>query len=317
MDIAHLGQTPAGGVVLCLLRGQGLFQLLPAGFCGSQRVVAVAHGQRQRVAAGGIGVFLVKFFLTAQHGQRVFDLRDEGGILHRPACHMAAAQHQLTLVYLGQAVLVGGNGLDEGAIRVVRQHHDMGRFQRSAGTHLHAGRDAAFHGALAGAHGTFFAPAVAVSFQVHTPYKTLPHPAALLGALHIDKAVHRPGEHVLGVILHGGVDLFHPRIGVSVLQIHLRQDQVQSAGRTRSGLFCPLPVAAVAGKLVTGNAAPLLQRHLLRRQQDVCGCKTGSRFHSRFLPSLLQFNFFNATATTLNCISQICCLNVALIFDLR
>ena len=87
----------------------------------------------------------------------------------------------------------------------------MGRFQRSAGTHLHAGRDAAFHGALAGAHGAFFAPAVAVSLQVHTSYKTLPHPAALLGALHINKAVHRPGEHVLGVVLHGGVDLFHPR----------------------------------------------------------------------------------------------------------
>ena len=249
-------------------------------------MVAVAHGQRQRVAAGGIGVFLVKFFLTAQHGQRVFDLRDEGRVLHRPACHMTAAQHQLTLVHLGQAVLVGGNGLDEGAVRVVRQHHDVGRFQRSAGAHLHAGRDAAFHRALAGAHGTFFAPAVAVSLQVHTPYKTLPHPAALLGALYIDKAVHRPGEHVPGIILHGFVDLFHPCVGVSVLQIHLRQDQVQGAGCTGSGLFCPLPVAAVAGELVTGNAAPLLQRHLLRRQQDVCGCKTGSRFHSRFLPSL-------------------------------
>ena len=89
---------------------------------------------------------------------------------------------------------------------------------------------------------------------------------------------------------------------------------INLAANNRSGLFCPLPVAAVTGKLVTGNAAPLLQRHLLRRQQDVCRCKTGSRFHSRFLPSLLQFNFFNATATTLNCISQICCLNVALIF---
>ena len=210
---------------------------------------------------------------------------------------MAAAQHQLALVYLGQAVLVGGNGLDEGAVRVVRQHHDMGRFQRSAGAYLHAGRDAAFHRALAGAHGAFFAPAVAVSLQVHTSYKTLPHPAALLGALHINKAVHRPGEHVLGVVLHGGVDLFHPRVGVSVLQIHLRQDQVQGAGRTRSGLFCPLPVAAVTGELVTGDAAPLLQRHLLRRQQDVCGCKTGSRFHSRFLPSLKAASQRNAAVS--------------------
>ena len=182
---------------------------------------------------------------------------------------MTAAQHQLALVHLGQAVLVGGNGLDEGAVRVIRQHHDVGRFQRSAGAHLHAGRDAAFHGALAGTHGAFFATAVAVSLQVHTPHKTLPHPAALLGALYIDKAVHRPGEHILGIILHGFVDLFHPCVGVSVLQIHLRQDQVQGAGRTGSSLFCPLPVAAVAGKLVTGNAAPLFQRHLLRRQHPL------------------------------------------------
>ena len=32
---------------------------------------------------------------------------------------------------------------------------------------------------------------------------------------------------------------------------------------------------------------------------------------------LIAIQLFNATATTLNCISQICCLNVALIFDLR
>ena len=83
-------------------------------------------------------VFLVKFLLTAQHGQRIFDLCNEGGVLHRPAGHMTAAQHQLALVHLGQAVLVGVNGLDEGAVRVIRQHHDMGRFQRSAGAHLHA-----------------------------------------------------------------------------------------------------------------------------------------------------------------------------------
>ena len=199
-------------------------------------MVAVAHGQRQRVAAGGIRVLFVKLFLTAQHGQCILDLRDEGRVFHGPARNVAAVQHQFALVYLGQLLLVRRHRLDKGAARVIGQHHDVRRFQAGTGAHLHAGRDAAFHGALAGAHRAFLAPAVAVGFQIHHAHKALPHLAALLGALYVDKAVHRAGEHILCVIVHGGVDLFNAGIRIAVLQIDLRQDQVQGAGTASA--FC-------------------------------------------------------------------------------
>ena len=233
-------------------------------------MVAVAHGQRQRVAAGGIRILFVKLFLTAQHGQCILDLRDEGRVFHSPARNVAAVQHQFALVYLGQLLFVRRHRLDEGAARVIGQHHDVRRFQTGAGAHLHAGRDAAFHGALAGAHRAFLAPAVAVGFQ--------------LGALYVDKAVHRAGEHILCVIVHGGVDLFNAGVRIAVLQIDLRQDQVQGAGTARCCGLGLLPVIPVTGELVAGDAAPLFQRDLCRRQKDMVRCKAGFGIHSRFLP---------------------------------
>ena len=174
--------------------------------------------------------------------------------------------------------------LDEGAAGVVRQHHDVRRFQTGAGAHLHAGRDAAFHGALAGAHRAFLAPAVAVGFQIHHAHKALPHLAALLGALHVNKAVHRAGQHVPGIVIHGGMDLLNACIGIAVFQIDLRQDHVQGAGAACRGSLGFLPVIPVTGELIAGNAAPLFQWDLLRRQKDVGRCKAGFGIHSRFLP---------------------------------
>ena len=66
MDIAHLGQTPAGGVSLPLLGRQGGFQLFPVSLGGGQRVVAVAHSQRQGFGPPGLRVLGVKGLLAAQ-----------------------------------------------------------------------------------------------------------------------------------------------------------------------------------------------------------------------------------------------------------
>ena len=174
--------------------------------------------------------------------------------------------------------------LDKGAAGVVRQHHDMGRFQRGTGAHLHAGRDAAFHRAFAGTHGAGCAAAVAVGFQIHHAHKALPHLTALLGAFHVNKAVHRAGQHVPGIVIHGGMDLLNACIGIAVLQIDLRQDHVQGAGAACCGSLGFLPVIPVTGELIAGNAAPLFQWDLLRRQKDVGRCKAGFRVHSRSLP---------------------------------
>ena len=90
----------------------------------------------------------------------------------------------------------------------------MGRFQPCPPAHRHAGRDAAFHGVLTGADGRHRALGIAVCLQVDPAHKALPHPAALLGALHINEAVHRAGQHVPGIIVHGRMDGADPCIHV-------------------------------------------------------------------------------------------------------
>ena len=195
---------------------------------------------------------------------------------------MAAAQHQLPLVEGAQPVFLGPDGLDEGAAGVVGQHHHMGGLQLCPAADRHPGRDPLLHRVFAGADGRQAAPVVVVGFQVHPAHQALTDPAALERALHVDKAVHRPGQDIPAVLLHGLVDGVHPGGQVPVVQVDLRQDQAEGAGPLcRCG--GPLPIGAVAGKLVAGNAAPLLQRDGGVRQQDVGRLKAGCMFHLQFL----------------------------------
>ena len=283
MDVAHLSQAQAGGMAFPLLRGQGGFQLLPAGFGRGQRMIAVAHSQRQGLCAPGLGILGIESLLTAQCSQCSIDLCQHRRVFHGPACNVAAALHQLALVHLFQLALSRADGLDEGAAGVVGQHHDMGRFQRRAPAHGHAGRDALGDGALAGPDGRAGALLVAVSLEVYLAHEALTHPAALLGALDVDKAVHGAGQHVAAVLVHRGVDVLHPLGRVFILEVDFRQDEPQGAGAAAHNGVCLLPVGAVAGKLVTGHAAPLFQRDILPGQQDVGRTKAGCSFHNTFL----------------------------------
>ena len=144
--------------------------------------------------------------------------------------NVAAALHQLALVQLFQLALSRADGLDEGAAGVVGQHHDMGRFQRRTPAHGHAGRDALGDGALTGPDGRAGTLLVAVSLEVYLAHEALTHPAALLGALDVDKAVHGAGQHVAAVLVHGGVDVLHPLGRVFIPEVDLRQDEPQGAG---------------------------------------------------------------------------------------
>ena len=160
----------------------------------------------------------------------------------------------------------------------------MGRFQRRTPAHGHAGRDALGDGALTGPDGRAGALLVAVSLEVYLAHEALTHPAALLGALDVDKAVHGAGQHVAAVLVHRGVDVLHPLGRVFILEVDFRQDEPQGAGTAAHNGVCLLPVGAVAGKLVTGHAAPLFQRDILPGQQDVGRTKAGCSFHNTFLP---------------------------------
>mgnify|MGYP000700504450 CR=1 FL=1 len=62
VDVDHLDQRVAARMV----GPEHLARLLPDRLGRGQRMVAVAHGQGQRVAAGSIRVFGIKGLLTAQ-----------------------------------------------------------------------------------------------------------------------------------------------------------------------------------------------------------------------------------------------------------
>jgi len=283
VDVAHLGKAVTGGMVLPLLGGQGGLQFFPVSFRGRQRMVAVAHGQRQRLCALDLRVLGVKGFLTAKAVQGRVDLLQQCRVLDSPACDVAAAEHQFALVDLFQLVLLGSDGFNQGAVRVIGQHHDMGRFEAGTPAHGHTGRDAAFHSLLTGTNLRAGTPRIAVGLKVDFAYKALPHPAALLGALDVDEAIHGPGQDVPGIIVHRLMDLCNACRNVIVFQIDFRQNQVQGAGAARSRLFGALPIGAVTGKLIAGHTAPLLQRDLLRRQKDVRRGKARCLVHFGFL----------------------------------
>ena len=113
---------------LALFFGEGGFQLLPVGFCRGQAVVAVANGQHHGGLARGCRPPPGKRLRVSQRRQGGIDLGNTGGVLHRPAPQVSAAQHQFAVIEQRQFLLAGTDGLDERLARIVGQHHHVRRF---------------------------------------------------------------------------------------------------------------------------------------------------------------------------------------------
>ena len=288
MYIADLGQAPAGGVILLLFGGQALLQFLPVGFGRGQRVVAVADSQHHGRLTGGTGPASSKFFLVGQVGQCGVDLVDQGGVFHRPAAQMAAAQHQLAVIQQRQAIFMVTDGFDQRLFLIVSQHHHVGRFQNSATAYFQARRDALHHRLFAGADGRFAAGVIVVGFQVHGTYQPLADGAVHLGALHIDKAVDTAGQHRLAVLLHRAADGLHPLLLLGGAQVSFGQDDMQRAGLTGGQRFGALPVLRLGSKLVYRNAGPRVQRNVGGGQQNISGNKARNRHTMHLFLLLLQ-----------------------------
>ena len=281
VQVAHLGQAPAGGMGLPLLGGQGGLQLLPIGLGGGQAVVAVAHGQGDGRLAGGGGEFLIEGLLTAQGLDGIGQCAAQGLVLHGPAPDGAAAQHQLTVVQRAQPVLLCGQAAQNVVVPVVDEHHHMGQLQAGAAAHRQPGGNALHHRVLGGTHRRAAAGGVAVLLQIHRAQQAGAHRAAAGVPLHIHNALHGAVQHRTPVFLHVGLD-GRDALGLAGLaQIHLGQHQMQGAGLAlRQGLSL-LPVFGLAGKLVAGQAGPLTQGNVLVRQQNVGRYK--AIWHGKFL----------------------------------
>ena len=206
VDVADLGQAPARRMGPALLLAQGGLQLLPVGLGGGQAVIAVTDGQYHRLLPFGSGPAAGKGGRVGQRRQRGINLGNERGVLDGPAAQMPAAQHQLTVVERRQLVLHQSDGLDQRAVGVVGQHHDVGRFQRRPAADLEARRDALHDGALARADSGLGALRVVVGIKIDSADKALPDRAVHLGTLNINVAMYFPGQNGLAVLLHRAAD---------------------------------------------------------------------------------------------------------------
>ena len=249
-------------------RRQGRLYFLPVRLGRGKGMVPVAHGDGQRRPAGRVRVFCVERRLCAQRRYGVFHSRNVRSVRYRPACNVPAAQHQLRVVQFFQRRLFFRERLHHAAGSVIQQHHDMRRFQRRAPAHGKARRNTLHNGIFAGTHqrcGAFF---IAVSLQVHSAHKALPH-TALRRAFHIYKTVDTACEHPGAVIGHGGVDGRNATVHIRAFQICLRQGNVQCAGRVLSERLGLLPVFGLACELVARQRGPQAHIRLRCGQQNI------------------------------------------------
>ena len=312
--VYHFYQGITGGQCQVFLGCFALLLLLIAGLRGSQRVVAVAHGEQQRSCAGEV-VLSHLCLVGAQAGEGVCHGVDLG-IGQLVALDMAAVLHQVKVIHHFHLIGSGGKGLDNGLLGVVDEQHHMGQLNGSVAAHTGAGRNAILHGGLGGTDEGAGAGGKIIGVQVHHTHQTMTDLAVGLLTLDVDQGVGQGLEHAVShVLVHGLVDLRDELVHIGSLQIGLGQDQAQSGGCVAHLLLHSLPVLRLGSELVAGHHGPLGHVAILGHQNvsgieaqlfklfvhlvPPCICKNA--FYQRFLlllciihNSVPHFNHFSA-----------------------
>ena len=258
VNVVQFAKRIAGRVPGEVLIGMLRLQLLIAGLCRCEGVVSVTHGIKET----GIRVLLplALFIIRDSALQRAFFLP-----VHQPAGYVSAAQHQLKIVQLLQAVPAGGQGLDHLTAFVVAEQQDVRQLQRGPSSDRHAGRNPLGHRLLGRAHGGIHRAAVVVLFQVHHADEAAAYLSAVQRAFDIDEAVAVcPQEAPPDIVRHRLMDVFDGPLGGR--KPALRQDQVSGRGHALGQAVDLFPVLGLGRKLITCNDCPALQIAVLRKE---------------------------------------------------
>ena len=168
----------------------------------------------------------------------------------------------------------GGDGADAGVLRVVDQDHDVGQLEGRLCADAHPRGDPLEDGRLGRADRRGAALLVAVGLQVDLADHAGAEDAVGLHTLDIDQGIVIAGEEPLRhVAVHGAADGLDPVLHVRLLEIDLGQHEAEGRGGILDIVGRLLPIAGVAGELVTGDDAPPLgEVDVLdvTRQEDVC-----------------------------------------------
>ena len=275
MDIDDLAQRVPGGMIFPFRFRQGVPDFIPVSLGSGEAVVAVAHGQQQRIFSFGV-----------QQGiQGGIHMAQGFGALHGPAAQVAAVHHQVEIIELPQGAFPRAQGLQHRAFRVVDQDHDMRELDRGAAADDQPRRQAGRDGLLRRPDQRQGALLKGILLQVHRADQAQAVSAGN-GAFAQHKAVFNSGdeEAFRQVIRHGGMD--GGNTFFAVLQIIFREDQPQGGRGIPRRLICLLPVFRFRGVLVAGDAGPGFRFYGRRRQQDFRRADSDSfKSHQSFTPS--------------------------------
>ena len=265
MNVDDFAQGETGRMVFAFRFGQAFTDLIPVGFGGGEAVVAVTHGQQQRMFA----------FRIHQGVQAPVHLRQLFGAVDSPAGQVAAVHHQVKIINLPQGSFVRLQRLQHRTVRIVDQDHDMGQFHRRAPADFQPRGKPVGDRLLGRAdqrQGTFFK---GILLQVHGADQTQAGSGGD-GPFAQDKTgIHSGSQQALGqVVRHGAVDLWDQ--GFTVLQVVFRQDQPDGGRRVPGNGKSLFPVFRFRSVLVAGDAGPGFRFDAGGRKQDLCGTDSDS-----------------------------------------
>ena len=206
VEVDQLRQGVPGGQGLPLILGRDALLPLIALLGGGQGVVPVSHSEQEdRLVLGPVagveGGGISQSLEGAGHGGELLPPQ-------LPTGQVAAPLHQIEVIDLLHARLLPGQGLDDGALRIVSEEHDVRQLNGGVLPHRHSGRDTGEDGALGGPHLGRGARLIVVLLQVHHAHQSSAELSVVQAALYIDHGLGQKGKPLLPQIAgHGVVDL--------------------------------------------------------------------------------------------------------------
>jgi len=191
--------------------------------------------------------------------------------VNEPALEMSAVLHEVEVIEFGELVALCFQRLDNGALYIVNEYHDVRKLQRCVAAYLHARWNAGGNGGFRSAHLGLAALVVVVLLQVDGSDKSGAYlPVGLCAAHEYQRGLILVEQSLVEVLLHGAVDLCNAGVRVRLLEVDLGEYEVQRGGSVPCYLGGLSPVFRLAGVLVACDYRPFCHSFRVKlREEDI------------------------------------------------
>ena len=209
-------------------------------------MIAVADGEKDRI-------------VRPQRGEIVHRGAHAAFVVDRPAAQMAAAQHQFEIIERLQLAAARVKRLDERALRIVGQQHQVRKLECRAVSHAHARGQTRLDRSFRRADERPRAGRIIVSGEINEHHQSQP-PAGLRGALGQHELAARGREHAgFKISAHGAVNGGGGIFIRPLQKARFRVDQAQRRGRVADERFRLVPIFGLRGELIACHDGPFCQ----------------------------------------------------------